>query len=78
MPTPPFMVGPSGTELDLRVAGAEPESSVIAEAPRLMLFGVEVPVATLEHLLLMYLYSNQRRHLGDFAFHYKGNEAAWL
>jgi hypothetical protein len=30
-------------------------------------FGVRAPVATLEHLLLLYLYSNQPKHLGDFA-----------
>ncbi len=29
--------------------------------------GVRVRVATLEHLVLMYLYSNQPRHLGDLA-----------
>jgi len=28
---------------------------------------VQAPVATLEHLLLLYLYSNQPKHLGDFA-----------
>jgi hypothetical protein len=51
----------------IRIAAAEPESTVLAEAPRALVFGVEAPVATLEHLLLMYLYSNQPRHLGDFA-----------
>jgi hypothetical protein len=56
-----------GGEVDLLVAAGEPESTVVAEAPRAMAFGVEAPVATLEHLLLMYLYSNQPRHLGDFA-----------
>jgi len=56
-----------GGEVDLLVAAGEPESTVVAEAPRAKAFGVEAPVATLEHLLLMYLYSNQPRHLGDFA-----------
>lgn len=56
-----------GGEVDLLVAAGEPESTVVAEAPRATAFGVEAPVATLEHLLLMYLYSNQPRHLGDFA-----------
>ncbi len=28
---------------------------------------MRAPVARLEHLLLMYLYSNQPKHLGDFA-----------
>jgi hypothetical protein len=56
-----------GGEVDLLVAAGEPESTVVAEAPRALAFGVEAPVATLEHLLLMYLYSNQPRHLGDFA-----------
>jgi hypothetical protein len=54
-------------EVDLLVSAGEPESMVVAEAPKAQVFGVEVPVATLEHLLLMYLYSNQPKHLGDFA-----------
>lgn len=53
--------------VDLLVASAEPESTVIAEAKRALVFGVEAPVASLEHLVLMYLYSNQPRHLGDLA-----------
>lgn len=53
--------------VDLLVASAEPESTVVAEAPRARVFGVDAPVATLEHLVLMYLYSNQPRHLGDLA-----------
>ncbi|MDB5220724.1 MAG: hypothetical protein JWO86_8651 [Myxococcaceae bacterium] len=53
--------------VDLLVASAEPESSVIAEATRTLVFGVDSPVASLEHLVLMYLYSNQPRHLGDLA-----------
>jgi hypothetical protein len=61
------LVGPGSSEVDVLVASAEPESTIIAEAPRAMVFGVEAPVASLEHLLLMYLYSNQPRHLGDFA-----------
>jgi hypothetical protein len=62
-----YVLTGSGGEVDLRVAGAEPESTIIAEAPRAEPFGVEVPVASLEHLVLMYLYSNQPRHLGDLA-----------
>lgn len=40
---------------------------MIAEAKATSLFGVRAPVATLEHLVLMYLYSNQPRHQGDLA-----------
>jgi hypothetical protein len=47
-------------EVDLLVAAGEPESTVVAEATRAKAFGVEAPVATLEHLLLMYLYSTSR------------------
>jgi hypothetical protein len=54
-------------QVDVLIASAEPESTVIAEAPRAQVFGVEAPVASLEHLVLMYLYSNQPRHLGDLA-----------
>lgn len=53
--------------VDILVASAEPESTVIAEATKASIFGVTAPVATLEHLVLMYLYSNQPRHLGDLA-----------
>ena len=53
--------------VDVLVASAEPESTVIAEAPSTLVFGVDAPVATLEHLVVMYLYSNQPRHLGDMA-----------
>ncbi len=56
-----------GGEVDLLVAAGEPESTVIAEATPARLFGTTAPVATLEHLVLMYLYSNQPRHVGDFA-----------
>jgi hypothetical protein len=54
-------------QVDLLVASAEPESTAIAEASEATVFGIEAPVATLEHLVLMYLYSNQPRHLGDMA-----------
>lgn len=57
----------AGGEVDLLVAAGEPESTVVAEAPSAEVFGVMAPVATLEHLLLMYLYSNQPKHLGDSA-----------
>ena len=54
-------------EVDLLAAVGDPEATVIDEATRAEVFGVTVPVASLEHLLLMYLYSNQPKHLGDFA-----------
>lgn len=57
----------AGSEVDLLVAVGEPESTVIAEAPRARLFGVQARVASLEHLVLLYLYSNQPKHLGDLA-----------
>lgn len=57
----------NGTDVDLLVAAGEPESTVIAEATSAELFGIQAPVATLEHLVLMYLYSNQPRHAGDLA-----------
>jgi hypothetical protein len=57
----------SGGEVDLLLASGEPESSVIDEAPQSLVFGMRAPVATLEQLLLLYLYSNQPKHLGDFA-----------
>jgi hypothetical protein len=56
-----------GVDVDVLVAAGEPESTVIAEATRAAVFGVEAPIATLEHLVLMYLYSNQVRHQGDLA-----------
>ena len=49
------------------VAAGEPESTVVAEASPASVFGVDAPTATLEHLVLMYLYSNQVRHQGDLA-----------
>ncbi|MBI3268808.1 MAG: hypothetical protein HYZ53_07285 [Planctomycetes bacterium] len=51
----------------LHVAAGEPKCTVVAEATPARLFGTTAPVATLEHLALMYLYSDQLRHLGDFA-----------
>ena len=59
--------GKAGGEVDLLVAAGEPESTVVAEAPSARVFGASAPVATLEHLVLMYLYSNQPRHFGDLA-----------
>jgi hypothetical protein len=56
-----------GVDVDVLVAAGEPESTVIAEATRASVFGARAPVATLEHLVLMYLYSNQVRHAGDLA-----------
>jgi hypothetical protein len=54
-------------EIDLLICAGDPEATVIDQAPRARVFGVSAPVATLEHLLLLYLYSNQPKHLGDFA-----------
>lgn len=54
-------------QVDVLVASAEPESTVIAEATETSVFGIRARVATLEHLVLMYLYSNQPRHVGDLA-----------
>lgn len=51
----------------LRFAAGEPEATVVSEAPKSLVFGIRAPVATLEQLLLLYLYSNQPKHLGDFA-----------
>lgn len=68
-PEPMYVLryGRGGGEVDLLVAAGEPESTVVAEARRARIFGVMARVATLEHLVLMYLYSNQPRHLGDLA-----------
>jgi hypothetical protein len=66
-PEPMYVLTRQGSEVDLLVAAGEPESTVVAEATPVRIFGTAAPVATLEHLLLMYLYSNQPRHLGDFA-----------
>lgn len=60
-------VDETGVEVDLLVAAGDPEASVIDEAPVASVFGTNGRVATLEHLLLLYLYSNQPKHLGDFA-----------
>jgi hypothetical protein len=54
-------------EVDLLCAIGDPEATVIDAAPRTKVFGTTAPVATPEHLLLLYLYSNQPKHLGDFA-----------
>ncbi len=56
-----------GIDVDLLVAAGEPERTVIDDASEAVVFGVRAPVAEPEHLLLMYLYSNAPRHLGDFA-----------
>ena len=66
-PEATYVLRREGSEVDLLVAAGEPEATVIAEATATVLFGTTVPVATLEHLVLMYLYSNQPRHLGDLA-----------
>jgi hypothetical protein len=54
-------------EVDLLVAAGDPEATAIDQALPATVFGTRAPVATLESLLLLYLYSNQPKHLGDFA-----------
>lgn len=66
-PEPMYVLRSRGGEVDLLVAAGEPEATVIVEATPARLFGTTAPVATIEHLVLMYLYSNQPRHFGDFA-----------
>lgn len=66
-PEPMYVLQSQGSEVDLLVAAGEPEATVVAEATPARVFGTTAPVATLEHLVLMYLYSNQPRHLGDLA-----------
>lgn len=66
-PEPMYTMRRGADEVDLLVASAEPESTVVAEATSTLVFGTKAPVATLEHLVLMYLYSNQIRHHGDLA-----------
>ncbi|PYQ47497.1 MAG: hypothetical protein DMF78_23600 [Acidobacteria bacterium] len=62
-----FVDPATGVEVDLMIAAGDPEATVCDEARPASVFGAQAPVATLEHLLLMYLYSNQPKHLGDFA-----------
>ncbi len=62
-----FVDPTTDVEVDLMGAAGDPERTVIREARPAMVFGARAPVASLEHLLLLYLYSNQPRHLGDFA-----------
>jgi hypothetical protein len=62
-----FVDPKSKVDVDLLVAAGDPEATALAEAERTAVFGVQAPVATLEHLLLLYLYSNQPKHVGDFA-----------
>lgn len=57
----------TGASVDLLVGFGEPELSLLRGATRVMLAGIRPRVARREHLLLGYLYSNQPRHLGDFA-----------
>jgi len=57
----------SNVDVDLLVAAGDPEASAIDRASSTAVFGVQARVATLEDLLLLYLYSNQPKHIGDFA-----------
>ncbi len=66
-PEPMYVLRRGSSEIDLLVAAGEPELSVVAEATSTPVFGVTAPTASLEHLILMYLYSNQIRHQGDLA-----------
>jgi nucleotidyltransferase DUF2204 len=62
-----FVDPSTGVEVDLLVAAGDPEATVIEQASLARVFGVAAPAAGLEHLLLLYLYSNQPKHIGDFA-----------
>jgi len=62
-----FVDTKNGVEVDLRIAVGDPEATIIDAAPMAIVFGVTAPVATLEHLLMTYLYSNQPKHIGDLA-----------
>lgn len=62
-----FVDPATDVEVDLLVAAGDPEATVIDQAQEATVFGARAPVASLEHLLLLYLYSNQPKHLGDFA-----------
>jgi hypothetical protein len=62
-----FVDPTTNVEVDLLVATGDPEATVIGQATKTKVFGASAPVASLEHLLLLYLYSNQPKHLGDFA-----------
>lgn len=62
-----FVDPATDVEVDLLVAAGDPEATVIDQAELATVFGTQAPVASLEHLLLLYLYSNQPKHLGDFA-----------
>jgi hypothetical protein len=57
-PEPMYMLTRHHSEVDVSVAAGEPESTVVDEAMPGRIFGMTAPIATLEHLLLMYLYSN--------------------
>ncbi|GMV79222.1 MAG: hypothetical protein AMXMBFR7_04060 [Planctomycetota bacterium] len=56
-----------GYTLGIWTQAGDPELTVIAQAMPAAVFGLRAPVATLEHLQLLYLYSTQPRHWGDFA-----------
>jgi hypothetical protein len=62
-----FVDSKTRIDVDLLIAAGDPEATAIDEAEQALLFGIQAPVASLEHLLLLYLYSNQPKHLGDFA-----------
>jgi hypothetical protein len=68
-PEPMVVFVDPGTQVEvgLRIAAGDPEATAIDQALPATVFGARAPVATLESLLLLYLYSNQPKHLGDFA-----------
>lgn len=68
-PEPQYVLDDPKTDatVDLLVGFGEPELSLLRGATRVRLGGLRPRVARPEHLLLSYLYSNQPRHLGDFA-----------
>jgi hypothetical protein len=70
-----FVDRSTDVEVDLLIAAGDPEATVIDQATPAEVFGVVAPVASLEHLLILYLYSNQPRHLGDFAAIVAGGDA---
>lgn len=66
---PQYVLEDPATEatIDILVGFGEPEYSLLTGATRAAVAGTRAVVARREHLLLSYLYSNQPRHLGDFA-----------
>src|SRR5262245_28421392 len=51
-----FLDEKTQVEVDLLIAAGDPEATVVEQSPRAEVFGTKARVATLEHLLLLYLY----------------------